>query len=220
MKRFEEKNEALDRAGTELLKASMLTSDEIEKIVTAPYIFDSVKATIRSGQKPARPVWGWRKPAMTFAALAVLAIVAAGFIGFARQYYFSPDDVLEARKSIGPVSLGKLPQFVADFDEIDEMQTSNVKSPASDGSKRRATKTRVVKRQVQANVEHLGEFYALTYTGDTEAAVDDQVVRVDLPRSSLFAMGINVPVENEVIKVKADLLVGSDGVTKAVRLVR
>jgi len=36
----------------------------------------------------------------------------------------------------------------------------------------------------------------------------------------MFAMGINVPVENEVIKVKADLLIGSDGVMKAVRLVR
>lgn len=220
MKRNEENNERLDQIGSELLKTAVLEGDEVERVVTAPQLFDSVKATIISRQKAARPVRSWRKPAMTFAALALLAVGSAGFIGFARQYYFSPDDVLEARKSIGPVSLREPLQFVADFDEIDELQTANVKSPANYGSKRRATKTRVVKRPMQTNVEHLGPFYALTYTGDTEATIDDQVVRVDLPRSSLFAMGINVPVENEVINVKADLLVGSDGVTKAVRLVR
>lgn len=64
-----------------------------------------------------------------------------------------------------------------------------------------------------------GEFYPVTYVGDGEAARGGRVVRVDLPRSSLFAMGVNVPLENESPTVKADLLIGPDGVTRAIRFV-
>ena len=64
------------------------------------------------------------------------------------------------------------------------------------------------------------EFYPVTYTGDGgESAKGGRVVRVDVPRSTLFAMGMNVPLENESPTVKADLLIGPDGVTRAIRLV-
>jgi len=41
-----------------------------------------------------------------------------------------------------------------------------------------------------------------------------------MSRASLFAMGINIPLENGAEVVKADLLVGPDGVTRAVRLAK
>jgi hypothetical protein len=63
------------------------------------------------------------------------------------------------------------------------------------------------------------EFYPVTYVGDGESTRGGRVVRVDLPRSSLFAMGVNVPLENESPTVKADLLIGPDGVTRAIRFV-
>lgn len=64
------------------------------------------------------------------------------------------------------------------------------------------------------------EFYPVTYTGDNgESARGGRVIRVDVSRSTLFAMGVNVPLENESETVKADLLVGPDGVTRAIRLV-
>ena len=40
-----------------------------------------------------------------------------------------------------------------------------------------------------------------------------------MPRSALFAMGVNIPLENDAEVVKADLLVGTDGVTRAIRVV-
>jgi hypothetical protein len=46
------------------------------------------------------------------------------------------------------------------------------------------------------------------------------LVRVELPRSSLVAMGVDPPAENDAQKVKTDLLIGSDGVMKAVRFVK
>ena len=65
-----------------------------------------------------------------------------------------------------------------------------------------------------------GEFYALTAAGNpSENGEELRVVRAELSRSSLFALGVNMPIENESEKIKTDLLVGADGVARAIRLV-
>jgi hypothetical protein len=64
------------------------------------------------------------------------------------------------------------------------------------------------------------EFYPVSYTGDPSEIAGGRVVRVELSRQALFAMGANIPLENGVENVKADLLIGPDGVTRAVRLAR
>ena len=46
-----------------------------------------------------------------------------------------------------------------------------------------------------------------------------QVVRVEMKRSSLFALGVNIPLENDDTVIKADLLIGRDGVTRAIRMI-
>jgi hypothetical protein len=52
-----------------------------------------------------------------------------------------------------------------------------------------------------------------------DAAIDGRVVRVDMPRSALFALGVDLPLENGTRAVKADLLVGADGIPRGIRLV-
>lgn len=70
-------------------------------------------------------------------------------------------------------------------------------------------------------VDDENEFYALSYAGDpNETERGGRIVRVDIPRATLFAMGFDLPLENESETVRADLLVGSDGVTRAVRVVK
>ena len=64
------------------------------------------------------------------------------------------------------------------------------------------------------------DFVAVTYVGDgAESTRGGRVIRVDMARSTLFAMGFPVSLENESPTVKADLLIGPDGATRAVRLV-
>jgi hypothetical protein len=73
---------------------------------------------------------------------------------------------------------------------------------------------------VAEQARFVDDFYAVSYAGDPhETERGGRIVRVDIPRSTLFAMGINVPLENESATVKADLLVGSDGVTRGIRVV-
>jgi hypothetical protein len=77
------------------------------------------------------------------------------------------------------------------------------------------------KQSAAQRVRYDGDFYALSYAGDpNETERGGRIVRVDIPRSTLFAMGVDVPLENETETVKADLLIGSDGVTRAIRVVK
>jgi hypothetical protein len=53
----------------------------------------------------------------------------------------------------------------------------------------------------------------------TEALRCGRVIRVDLPRASLISLGVNIPLENDKQIIKTDLLIGPDGVPRAIRLV-
>jgi len=64
-----------------------------------------------------------------------------------------------------------------------------------------------------------GDFYPISYAGN-ETLAGGRIVRMDLPREQAFAMGIRVPLENDSDTIKADVIVGPDGVPRAVRLVR
>jgi hypothetical protein len=73
--------------------------------------------------------------------------------------------------------------------------------------------------QAPVNDDNNGDFYPISYAGN-EALAGGRIIRVDLPRAQAFAMGIRVPLENDSDTVKADVIVGPDGVPRAVRLVR
>jgi hypothetical protein len=71
-----------------------------------------------------------------------------------------------------------------------------------------------------ANEEIATEFLPLTYDGNMSQLDDGQVVRVELPRSALQSFGLPVNAESVGERVKADVLLGHDGVARAIRFVR
>ena len=84
-------NENLDRIGRKLLETAQISNDEIEQIVAAPHLFDSVKARIKTEQRELKskissantwtfPVWNWHRISVTFAGLAIFVFGAFGFI--------------------------------------------------------------------------------------------------------------------------------------------
>ena len=81
------------------------------------------------------------------------------------------------------------------------------------------TRARVSEHR-KPQIEEVSEFYPLTGNLDMNEE-NGQLVRVNLPRTALATMGIDeVPFETGSSKIKADLLVGSDGVMRAVRFVK
>lgn len=64
------------------------------------------------------------------------------------------------------------------------------------------------------------DFLPLTYGSNLSQLDDGQVVRVELPRSALHSFGLPVNAERAGERVKADVLLGNDGVARAIRFVR
>ncbi|MGZ8842697.1 MAG: hypothetical protein ACXW18_03485 [Pyrinomonadaceae bacterium] len=63
------------------------------------------------------------------------------------------------------------------------------------------------------------DFISLTY-GDTEVGSDAQMVRVELPRSAMAVFGLPVNMDRADQRVKADVLLGADGLARAIRFVQ
>jgi hypothetical protein len=71
-----------------------------------------------------------------------------------------------------------------------------------------------------ANEEITTEFLPITYGSNLSQLDDGQLVRVELPRSALQSFGLPVNAERAGERVKADVLLGHDGVARAIRFVR
>jgi hypothetical protein len=64
------------------------------------------------------------------------------------------------------------------------------------------------------------EFMPLTYGGPSPQMASGQIVRVELPRSAMASFGLPVNHERAESRVKADVLIGEDGLARAIRFVR
>lgn len=72
---------------------------------------------------------------------------------------------------------------------------------------------------VTSTKKRTNEFLPLTYLSSSTAMESGTVVRIKLSRSSLISLGLAVSSDGSNESVKADLIVGDDGVARAIRLV-
>ena len=86
----------------------------------------------------------------------------------------------------------------------------------------RPAKRRVPNREVanHVNREIATDFMSLGYVNPTTFQDGGQIVRIELPRSALVSFGLPVNMERYHEKVKADVLLGSDGLAHAIRFVQ
>lgn len=187
--------------------------------------------------------WNRQKTFAATAALTVFALVAFGVIVFTKQ---KDSPTISAQRISPPVKLSPAPVNIPApppmRDEKDLPEIENVKNfapknglsfqkaayrdetaalPKQTPRKRNFAPLPQQQQRRRNEIEPDGEFYALTYAGNPgEHGEDLRIVRAELSRAALFAMGVNLPIENESEKIKTDLLVGADGVAKAIRFVR
>jgi len=227
MQERKKNNQELDAIGKHLFAASRLTEAEIDRIASGPDMFDGVRRRI--SQQEAANVSGLRFSIsrLAFGSTLTGLLILGVFAFYLQQNQFGhvkdSDSVLgpdQARAESTPqVGIVKgFTQARATF--LDEKVIAPA-PPQYDIAIQRET------RRPQPRVERASytqprenDFVAVTYVGEgAESTRGGRVVRVDVPRSTLFAMGFHVSLENESPTVKADLLIGPDGVTRAVRLV-
>jgi hypothetical protein len=222
MKKLE--NNKVDEIGRLLVKSGSLSSRDLEAIVAKPGLFDAVRARVEEENTSSPVRRNYFRP--TMAAFASVAIVAAIAVGF-QAFRSSPTEFVSAP---APAAIRKAP--VADVKKhVDKPDTigdptqlppPSISIKAERPSTRPSVKTTGRPRQpVESEVREDANFYAISYAGDpNETERGGRVVRVDIPRSALFAMGVDIPLENEAETVKAELLIGNDGVTRAIRVIK
>ena len=220
-------NQELDAIGKQLFAASRLTEAEIDQIASGSDLFDGVRRLI--AKEEARTTASSRSSISRFAFGSSLAgvLLLGIFAIYLQQNQVGHVNNSEPISNIGsgtgrPHSSsenrkGVYAQARATF--FDE--APDPAPPQYDQAILRETR-RPQPRFERASYAQPREndFVAVTYVGDgAESTRGGRVVRVDVPRSTLFAMGFHVSLENDSPTVKADLLIGPDGVTRAVRLV-
>lgn len=212
-------NKKIDQIGKVIVKAGTLASRDIENIVANPALFDSIRMLIAT--ESAEPVA--RRSLLlpgiaAFASVAFVTVVVGFIVLRTAPVDVTQVSVPESKRTSVPV-YRKADQIADSKPKIDPdaeairpvraiaRQTARIESPRQ--------------RFVEPTTHDEGDFYAVSYAGDpNETERGSRIIRVDIPRSTLFAMGVNIPLENEAETVKADLLVGNDGVTRGIRVVK
>lgn len=217
----------LDRIGKKLIASARLSESEIEKIVASPFLFETIRTeTAETVCLSAKAIEykgfaAWVRPlAFAFSSLGALLIVAAVGIYIMSN---APSDVaqkpVEAKQPAPfvPYAVKPTGDTVNNPRPDINPEPQPVSPQFQNASYRRQERNRIQK-PVAEKLPDI-EFYPITHQGDqNEMARGGRIVRVEMSRASLFAMGVNVPIENSAEMITADLLIGPDGVTRAIRM--
>ena len=214
----------LDRIGKTLLSHDAISEAEIENIVSSPFLYSTVRNRMMSEAMESRSGFGLARYLVLSG--SSMAVVFGVFVSIALlRSEQKPVAVVEQPKvvnitsytnpdSVAPGSKEQLPLDPL----VEKVNTNRRLSQQSQTVDFR--KPQVRSQRTQPEPPEV-VFVPVTYTGDlSETVRGGRVVRVEMSRASLFAMGFNVPLENGSETVKADLLIGPDGVTRGVRLAR
>ena len=219
MKKGKLTDQDLEALAKTVVTASVNAGD-IEGAVSDPALYHKVLTRIaaecESQPKPSRSIW---KPVAAFAAVIVLFSVS--FV----LYFSGRSEVPRAtNRSTVPDTIEDLkPRPRSQQADEPEQQPAREPELVKTVIKRpvevpQDVRPRRAKREAEKTAESVFHPIGLVEKA-FDAAIDGRVVRVEMPRSALFALGVDLPLENGTRLIKADLLVGADGSPRAIRLV-
>lgn len=165
--------------------------------VAAPAHLEAAVMAAFAQKHPSSRSMGWR--------VAAWAIpLAAGLLLFA---------VLRSGREAPPQVTAQTPAVVHPAPVVTEEPAPAPVAAASAVAPRRA------KRPAVRNAEYVTEFVPLRYGKPLESGEPVVVVRMELPGSQLRRLGLPVAPDAASGTVKADVLLGGDGLAKAIRFV-
>jgi hypothetical protein len=154
------------------------------------------------------------------AAAATLLIIAGGAgIRWQRSVSLPPNDVtLKNPQPRDSVPTSPKPPLIVKRSEPEKSEKPLQRRPISHRNKRTESLAKASTSN-NSNPEIATAFFPVNYGG---ANLDEggRVVRVDLPRSALAHFGLPVNMDRANERIKADVLLGVDGLPHAIRFVR
>ncbi len=236
-------NGDLDKLGDRLLRAGKLRPDEIEEIVSAPFLFSAVKRQISQGPGGGLSRWGrltLRQIGIFTSAAAALLLIIGGLFIFNSRPLRSSVDIPTVKQQATTDSQPIPAPEPAPFDGAPAPLHDGTPAPLPARFKFASNDRPSITHSIYAGyhiknkpsdtagfrnrwrgspLDNPAEFRPLYAALSDQEDGNGQIIRVDLPPSILHAIGVQVQVENEIDKIKTDLLLGPDGGLRAFRLV-
>jgi hypothetical protein len=230
----------LDRLGQEVLHAFRVSEAEVEAAADSPDLYAHLRARIAAEQRQqaARKVSGWR--ASTQPARAVIAALrwprwalAAGVAALVWLALTAPGwlrtPAPEPKQSVTHTPPAPTPnpghsERAAVTPAPAEAEKERASAPAQSANpRRRAMRSPSLSQEADEwmdESEIATDYLPLTYLTEATALDGGQVVRIQVPRSMLVSLGLPVNVERAGELVLADVVLGDDGVARAIRFVQ
>jgi hypothetical protein len=160
-----------------------------------------------------------RNLALRWLAAAALILIAAGAGLLSRAISPNSTEDLSGGRTSAPPE--QSPPRVVETGESGDQKPKIETNVVGKSNKRRAPRRAAASDSDDTTSinETVTDYIPLTYLADATAMESGTVLRVELPPSVLGAMGLPSPSERTDSRVKADLIIGDDGVPRAVRFV-
>ncbi len=197
-------------------------AEDVSARGASAHVEEALRAAFREQHRGAgavsQPIGVWRRPRWWAAASAAAILLLACTVGLLRQK--SPRiDVAGAAQSAAPASAHAAAQDGATTLRASSAHVEGV--PERPAARRRTPRrSRAAHRVAAVETEATTEFFLLTDDAQHVPLESGQVVRVELPLSSLVPAEASAGDETARRMVKADLLIGQDGLARAIRFVR
>jgi hypothetical protein len=226
-------DEQLDQILRQIVRDSVLSKEEIDEIADSPNLWWNVQKNIKESKTNHRRGWippwfDWRIAAFASAVL----IVCIGLIWFANSRNnenFAQIEAVETPPRIVKEEVAEIPQ-TEDKEQVTEIERDPKISPKKIISSKSNQKLSVsnkpvnhlVKQSLPVKIQPKAEevktdFIALNYS---PAAESGQILKVKVPRSMMVTLGVTTKIENSSELVNAEVLVGDDGLARAIRFVQ
>ena len=211
----------LDEFCCELLSVIRVSEDEVTGVASSSYAYDRVRFRIATiGQRTSRrssvyerlsPLQGSLLSAPRFVVLSGAAAIVVLLAAALFVLLPGPSSV----ELVKPVNEAVAPST------SDESKTEpeNIAATASRGDQSRRTKQRRQRLESRSS-EVATDFLPLTFVEDSSAPQSGHVVRMKVPRSALIAFGVPMNMERAGELITADVVIGDDGLARAIRFVQ
>ena len=195
---------------------------------------DQVLAAFRERRRVLVPASPLRRHFWISAAAAVL-LLAVGILGWRWYVASAPQPIEQASSQNTAAKIGATAPVKPAVVAVSPSQPRNASTPlvsrrfqSPKHSTTPATRLNVAKRATEPSLsatthetkEITTAFVPLGYGSALDLQDGGQMVRVELPRSALARFGLPMNMNRANEKIKADVLVGADGLARAIRFVQ
>lgn len=230
-------DEKLDQLLRKIVRNSGLSENRVEEIADDPKLLWNVRRSIEQQKATSKKSWraafGWRIPA--FASL--LFLIGTGI--FWSFSFYETQNVAETKSADGSEaekvfieansSKTQAQPVVSENKATDEISKPEKKAEERTLARsvneipdsKKIRKAERISKEAAGNIiakeQIKTDFIALSYSS---AAESGQILNVKVPRSMMVALGVTSNVENISELVAAEIVVGDDGLARAIRFVR